>query len=208
MNFDNSIDIPLPVNEAWKVLLDVPRIAPCLPGAELTEIESENSFKGKVSVRLGPIALAFAGRAKIEDIDPVAHRARIKAQGLDSKGRGGANAVVDFELRPSEQGSTVLVHTDLTLSGSVAQYGRGTGLIREVAANLMNQFAESLKAKLMAEGVLGAPTGTAPASGAKPTAAAPAGPSAAPQTAKPISGMSLFFSVLWSMLKRALTGKS
>jgi uncharacterized protein len=194
MKFDNSVDIPLSVDEAWKVLLDVPRIAPCLPGAELTETEGENSFKGKVSVRLGPVALAFAGRAKIEDIDPIAHRARVRAQGLDSKGRGGANAVVDFELKPSAQGSTVLVQTDLTLSGSIAQYGRGTGLIREVAANLINQFADSLKAKLMAEGLLGASVRAS-------------APPVAPQAAKPISGISLFFNVLWRMLKRAFTGK-
>ena len=81
MKFDNSIDIPLPVGEAWKLLLDVPRIAPCMPGAELTEVESPTSFKGKVTVRLGPVGLAFAGRAKIEDVDHAAHRARIKAQG-------------------------------------------------------------------------------------------------------------------------------
>lgn len=208
MKFDNSVDIPLPVDKAWKVLLDVPRIAPCLPGAELTEVESESSFKGKVSVRLGPVALAFSGRAKIEDIDESAHRARIKAQGLDTKGRGGANAVVDFELKPSAQGSTVLVQTDLTLSGSVAQYGRGTGLIREVAATLTNQFANSLKAKLEAEGELS----LSKASGAMPantsaTENTQAAPSAKPQAAKPISGISLFFSVLWSMVKRMFVGR-
>jgi carbon monoxide dehydrogenase subunit G len=201
MKFDNSVEIPLPVDEAWKVLLDVPRIAPCLPGAELTEIEGDNRFKGKVSVKLGPVALAFTGRATIEGIDNAAHRARIKAQGLDSKGRGGANAVVDFELQPSPQGCSVLVHTDLTLNGAVAQYGRGAGLIREVAANLMDQFAEALKAKLMAEGALGAPAQAAPAGGAQPAAASVA--PAAPAAAKPISGMSLFFRVLWGMLRRA-----
>jgi len=202
MKFENSVDLPLPVDAAWGVLLDVPRIAPCLPGAELTEIESEDSFKGNVSVGLGPVALTFAGRARIENIDAVGHRARIKAQGLDSKGRGGATAVVDFELKPHALGSTVLVHTDLMLNGVVAQYGRGSGLIREVAANLMNQFAESLKAKLMAEGVLGAPTMPD-----NRTAEAPAVPGK-PQPAEPISGVSLFFKVLWSMLRRPFSSGS
>lgn len=196
MKFDNAFEIPLPVNEAWKVLLDVPRIAPCMPGAELTAVENENTYKGKVSVRLGPVALTFAGRAQIEEIDEANHRARIKAQGVDAKGRGGANAVVDFELRPSALGSNVLVHTDLMLSGSVAQYGRGTGMIHEVAAQLMNQFADSLSAKLTVEGVLAAP-GAGPQQGMSPTA---------PAAVKSISGMSLLFRAMWNVLWRALRG--
>ena len=149
MKFDNSFELPLPPARAWTLLLDVPRIAPCMPGAELTEVESDRSFKGKVSVRLGPVALAFAGRAVIEGLDNDSHTARIRAQGLDSKGRGGASAVVDFRLEPVAGGSKVIIGTDLTLTGSVAQYGRGAGVIREVASQLTLQFAQALRRELV-----------------------------------------------------------
>ena len=195
MQFDESVEIPLPVNEAWKLLLDIPQIAPCLPGAELTGIENDTTFKGKVSVRLGPVALAFSGLATIEEIDATNHRARIKAQGIDSKGRGGANAVIGFALLPSASGTTVSVHTDLTLSGSVAQYGRATGLIREVAAQLTNQFADALKAKLTSEGQLY-------------ESDAEADVSASAQHVKPISGMSLLARSLWNASRRAVRGTS
>lgn len=195
MQFDESVEIPLPVNEAWKLLLDIPQIAPCLPGAELTGIENDTTFKGKVSVRLGPVALAFSGLATIEDIDEANHKARIKAQGVDSKGRGGANAVIGFELHPSESGTKVSVHTNVTLSGSVAQYGRATGLIREVAAQLMNQFADALKAKLTSEDKL-------KGSGTE------ADVSESAQHVKPISGVSLLARSLWNASRRAVRGTS
>ena len=79
MKFDNAFELPLPVERAWALLLDVPRIAPCMPGAELVEVTDDRSYKGKVAVRLGPVALIFAGRAVIEQIDDLAHKARIKA---------------------------------------------------------------------------------------------------------------------------------
>ena len=123
MKFDNSFEVSLPPDQAWPVLMDVERIAPCMPGAALTEIVDDKTFKGTVSVRLGPVALTFEGEAQFEEMDEAAHTATVKAQGRDPKGRGGAYAIVTFRLEPSEAGSTVLIETDLTLSGSVAQYG-------------------------------------------------------------------------------------
>lgn len=151
MNFDDAFELPLPPDRAWVLLLDVPRIVPCMPGAELIEVENERSFKGRVSVRLGPVALVFNGRAVIEAIDNHNYTARIKAEGLDAKGRGGASALVDFKLLPIPQGSNVVISTNLTLSGSVAQYGRGAGVIREVAAQLTGEFSEALRQQLIAE---------------------------------------------------------
>jgi carbon monoxide dehydrogenase subunit G len=191
MKFDNTFALPLPVDPAWVLLLDVPRIAPCMPGAELVEIESNRSFRGKVSVRLGPVALAFNGRAVIESVDKDNHKARIKAQGADTKGRGGASAVVDFEVRPTAQGSEVVINTDLTLSGSVAQYGRGAGVIREVAAQLTREFAQTLQKQLSAESTPMAGTGSAP-------------PASAAQEPRAISGLSLLFRALLAMLRNAL----
>src|SRR6516225_8724422 len=151
MEFDNAFEVPLPPAEAWKVLLDIERIAPCMPGAELTEVLGDNRYKGKIAVRLGPVALTFAGLVKFEEIDDANRTARVSAQGTDAKGRGGANAASVFRLEPAGSGSKVLVHTNLTLSGAVAQYGRGVGIIQATAAQLMNQFAKCLREKLAQE---------------------------------------------------------
>ena len=138
----------LPVDDAWKVLMDIRRVAPCMPGAELTDVVDERTYKGKIAVRLGPVALSFAGTVKFQEIDDANHSARIAAQGSDAKGRGAANAVAAFRLEPAGGGSKVLVHTDLTLSGAVAQYGRGVGIIQMTAAQIITQFANNLKAQL------------------------------------------------------------
>ncbi len=148
MEFDNSFDVPLPPAQAWAMLMDIPRIAPCMPGAELTEIVDPQNFKGKISVRLGPVALAFAGRVEFDGIDAINHTARVKAQGSDAKGRGAANATATFRIEPAGAGSKVLIHTDLMLSGAVAQYGRGVGMIQATAAQIIGQFAGNLRAQL------------------------------------------------------------
>ena len=189
MIISNSFEIPLPPAEAWPLLMDVPRIAPCLPGAELLEALPDNAYKGKVSVRLGPVALAFTGTAKFEEINEAARTARLKAQGADQKGRGNAAAKVVFGLVPVEGGTRVNVETDLTLSGAVAQYGRAAGMMQEVAQQIIGQFARALQDMLQAQ---------------RPAVAdaAPVGEShhvaevAAPVAAKPISGFALIFRVL------------
>ena len=185
MRIDNSFEVPLPPAEAWKVLLDIERIAPCMPGAQLTEIVDERTYKGKVSVRLGPVALTFAGHVQFEDIDDDNHKARAKAQGKDSKGRGGANAAIVFNLEPAGQGSTVLVSTELNLSGAIAQYGRASGMIQGVATTLIGQFSQNLKAQL--ESSKGAVAGSQTKAG---------------QEAKPISGISLLLKGLWNAVLR------
>ncbi len=152
MEFDNSFEVPLPPAEAWKVLLDIARIAPCMPGAQLTEVVDDNTYRGRIGVRLGPVALTFAGVVKLEDINERERTARVSAQGTDAKGRGGAHAVSLFRLEPTDGGSKVLVHTNLVLSGSVAQYGRGVGIIQATATQLMNQFAKNLKDSFAQEG--------------------------------------------------------
>jgi carbon monoxide dehydrogenase subunit G len=190
VEFDNSFEVPLPPAEAWPVLMDIKRIAPCMPGAELTEVVDDKTYKGKIGVRLGPVALTFAGTVRFEEIDNANYSARVKAQGTDAKGRGGANAAASFRLEPVANGSKVLVHTDLALSGSVAQYGRGVGMIQATAAQIINQFAGNLKAQLAA----------VPATA---TADAAAGASAPPPpAAKPISGFALMAKVLWDTIVR------
>lgn len=183
MEIKNSFEVPLPPAEAWPVLMNVQGIAPCMPGAQLTEVIDDRNYKGNIAVRLGPVALTFAGLVTFEEIDNDNHTARIRAQGTDAKGRGSAQAVATFKLEPSAAGSKVQVHTDLTLSGSVAQYGRGVGMIQATATALMNQFATALKKQL-------------------------ADPSSAATAAKPISATSLAGQVLWNSIKGKVGGKS
>ena len=200
MEFDNSFEVPLPPADAWKVLLDIERIAPCMPGAELTEVLGDNTYKGKIGVRLGPVALTFAGLVKFEDIDAAAYTARVTAQGTDAKGRGGANATSVFRLEPAAGGSKVLVHTDLALSGAVAQYGRGVGIIQATAAQIMNQFATRLKDNLAQDSAAAASaSASAASSSAQSSPPAGAGGGATP-AAKPIAGFALAAKVIWSWI--------
>lgn len=191
MEFDSSFEIPLAPDQAWPVLMDVARIAPCMPGAELTEIIDAQNYKGKISVRLGPVALAFAGRIQLEDIDNTKHSARVKAQGSDAKGRGAANAAATFKVEPKNAGSIVLIHTDLMLSGAVAQYGRGVGMIQATAAQIIKQFADNLRTQLAQQSA--APAASAQTGAAE--AGAPPSP-ATPAAVKPISGFSLMLRVI------------
>jgi hypothetical protein len=209
MEFDNAFEVPLPIGDAWKVLMDIRRIAPCMPGAELTDVIDERTYKGRIGVRLGPVALTFAGTVKFEEIDDTNHTARIAAQGNDAKGRGAANAVASFRLEPASGGTRVLVHTNLTLSGAVAQYGRGVGIIQMTAAQIITQFANNLKAQVARDVV-------ADTSAASPIAASSASASLAPQSTaqgavhprpaspagKPISGFAIMANVIWDFLRR------
>jgi uncharacterized protein len=184
VEFDNSFDVPLRPAEAWPLLMDIRRIAPCMPGAEVTEVVDDTTYKGRIAVRLGPVALAFAGVIKLEALDGVNHTARVKAQGSDAKGRGAANATASFRLEPAGSGSKVLVHTDLALSGAVAQYGRGVGIIQATAAQIMSQFAANLKSQIVDSEAAAAP---------------PSGPAQPPPAAgPPISGFSLMARVIWN----------
>jgi carbon monoxide dehydrogenase subunit G len=193
MEFDNSFDVPLSPAEAWTVLMDIRRVAPCMPGAALTEIVDPQNFRGKIAVRLGPVALAFAGNIAFENVDEVNHSAKVKAQGSDDKGRGSANATATFRIEPSGDGSRVLIHTDLMLSGAVAQYGRGVGMIQATASQIIGQFAANLRKQLEQQPPAVADTPK------QVDATAPL-----PDAAKPISGISLGAKVLWQQV----TGRS
>jgi uncharacterized protein len=215
VEFDNSFEVPLPPAEAWAVLTDIQRIAPCMPGAELTEVVDDRTYKGRIAVRLGPVALAFAGTVKFEEMDAASRSARVKAQGNDAKGRGGANAAASFRIEPAGTGSKVLVHTDLALSGSVAQYGRGVGMIQATAAAIMGQFANNLKAQLAAP-LVPAQAGTQGQQTESAESVAldsrlrgnERSETAAPSPAKPISGFSLMARVLWDKLASLFTGRA
>lgn len=150
MQIENRFDVPLGLEEAWKTLLDVPFIADCMPGAKLLETEGEETYKGEVQVKLGPMLMSFRGTAQIVETDAERHIAKVKAQGRDTKGRGNASAQVTFALEEAGESTRVALTTDLNLSGSVAQYGRSSGMIKDVADHLIGEFAKNLEKKLQA----------------------------------------------------------
>ncbi|MGH7034266.1 MAG: SRPBCC family protein [Stellaceae bacterium] len=188
MKIENGFDLPLSAAEAWRVLLDIERVARCVPGAELIEKLDPDSYRGKIAVRLGPVALSFNGTARFIEIDEAARRVRVKANGSESKGRGGAEASAQFALAEIAPRQThVAIATDLALNGSVAQYGRGAAMIGAVAQQLVDQFAARLAAELSS------------------AAAAPAGIAAPP---RPISGFRLVFAALWRAVRRMFAPRS
>ena len=155
MQLKNSFDVARPPVQAWSILLDIPKSVTCMPGVELTSVEPDGSYKGKLSVKLGPVALKFSGVAALEDIDEVAHSVTIRAKGADLQGRGSAGATARLRVMPNGNDSTVLIDTDLQLSGLVAQYGRASGVISAMAAEMVSAFATNLRSRLLDLGASG-----------------------------------------------------
>lgn len=161
MELTNDFRVSVPVEEAWKVLTDVERIAPCLPGAQLQEVEGEE-YRGIVKVKVGPITAQYKGAATFVERDDANHRAVLRAEGRDTRGAGNANATITATLEPHEAGTAVTVVTDLTVTGKVAQFGRG--VLADVSAKLLQQFVDCLEDDLSSSGTAG--SGSAAAAGA------------------------------------------
>ena len=158
MEFTNQFHVPLPLDKAWALLTDIPRVMPCMPGATLKGTRDDGQYLGSILVKLGPIRLSFDGQAEFVRKDEKQHIAWLKGSGLDPKGRGSAESEFSFALTPAPGGGTdVKVTTALQLSGAVAQYGRGSGMIAEVAGHILKQFEENLAASLQDEGSFGTP---------------------------------------------------
>jgi carbon monoxide dehydrogenase subunit G len=142
----NEFTVNRPIDETWNVLTDVERIAPCMPGAALEEIEGD-VFRGVVKVKLGAISTAFKGQANFIERDDAAHRAVLKGEGRDTTGKGNASALITAKLESIDEGTTkCFVETDLHITGKVAQFGRG--IMGDVSKKLMNQFATNLNTML------------------------------------------------------------
>jgi len=186
VEIENEFAIRAPVDRLWAYLLDVERIAPCMPGAELTETIDERTWKGKVNMKLGPVSLSFAGTVAVQERDDAAHRVILHARGMEQKGKGAANAVVTSWLEPGDDATTVKMKADIHLTGSVAQLSRG--LLPEVTKRLTQQFADCLQETMAVE--------AAPAGGeaGEPAAARPT------VRAKPISGIRLGLAAIWAAI--------
>jgi uncharacterized protein len=161
MKLTNEMIVPASVEEAWAVMLDIERVAPCLPGASIEASEGDE-YKGTMKLKLGPITSSFAGTIKIEETDETAHRAVLTARARDSRGQGTAAATITSTMTPADEGTRVTVETDLRVTGPAASFGRG--VMQDVSARMMGQFAECLAAEM----------GSSPAAGAaEPSAAGP-----------------------------------
>jgi uncharacterized protein len=201
MKIENTFTVALPVAEAWTTLLDIPAIAPCMPGAELTAVEDERTYRGQVKVKLGPVAVAFQGRARLEDVDEAARTVRVKASGNETKGRGSAQADVTFRLQPDGAGTRVDIVSDVALAGAVAQYGRAQGVIADVAQVIIDTFAENLRRQIAARAAPAAAATAAAPTGAAPAAAPSLGPAPEPMAPAEAPALSAF-SVLLGVIKR------
>jgi hypothetical protein len=158
MKIEDQFRVDVPIDEAWRVLLDVERIAPCMPGAQLQEIEGDE-YRGIVKVKVGPITAQYKGAARILEADEATRKIVLKGEGRDTRGQGNASALVTVLLAEDGAGTNVSVDTDLNVTGKVAQFGRG--VMADVSAKLLGQFVKSLE-----ENVLGADEATAEAAAA------------------------------------------
>jgi len=165
MLLTHTFTVGIPVDEAWRVLLDLRRIAPCLPGAALTAVEGED-YHGGVKVKVGPVTARYEGVARFEEVDEQRRRAVLEARGKDTGGQGNARARITLALNPQGEGTMATIDTDLELSGRVAQFGRG--VISDVTSRLIGQFVKNLEAELSRP-----PNTQMPAVGAPGPAAAP-----------------------------------
>ena len=148
MDLTNDFRVALPIDRAWGVLTDVELIAPCLPGAQLTEIEGDE-YRGVVKVKVGPITAQYKGQAKFLSLDAEKHVAVLRAEGRETRGQGNANATITATLTPDGDGTAVAILTELTITGRVAQFGRG--VLADVSAKLLDQFVADLEKTVLAD---------------------------------------------------------
>ena len=181
MELTNDFRVGVPVEQAWEVLTDVERIAPCMPGAQLQEIEGDE-YRGLVKVKVGPITAQYKGAARFLERDEAGHRAVLRAEGRETRGQGNANATITAQLESDGDGTKISVATDLTITGRVAQFGRG--VLADVSAKLLGQFADCLESKLLAGEGEGSPGAGAPAADA---GVASTSPGAAPTGSAPVT---------------------
>ncbi len=179
MELSNDFRVGVPVEQAWALLTDVERIAPCLPGAQLKEIEGD-VYRGLVKVKVGPITAQYKGQATFVERDDAAHRAVLRAEGRETRGQGNASATVTVSLRPDGDGTAASVVTDLTVTGRVAQFGRG--VLADVSSKLIAQFVESLEREVIGSDAApgGSGGGEAPGPLADEAAVVAAGPESPP----------------------------
>ncbi|HET7857359.1 MAG TPA: SRPBCC family protein [Gaiellaceae bacterium] len=189
MRIENSFDVPASPEAAWELLMDVPRIIPCMPGAKLDEVVGDDAWKATMQVKLGPIGLTFATNVRREEADETEHRVKLAADAREVRNRGNAKATIESSLTENGAGGGTHVDlvTDLALTGAVAQYGRG--MIEDISSQLVESFAQCVQRQLTPE-----PEPEAEAETAQTMAAEP----------KPVPGLALFFGALSRALRKRI----
>lgn len=221
MKLEQSFEVAAPIDQVWHALNDLERVAPCLPGAAITDHDDDGTYHGTFQVKLGPTTASYRGTIKIESADESTHTATLKARGTDKRGQGGASATIVNTLSEHDGGTTVEAVTDFTITGRLARFGRG-GMMEDISNRMMRDFATCLSSRLADAP---APSGEEVAKGeAAPEAVAAADPqegadsespgppptrptarvggTQSPEAAKPVGGIALFFSVLWDRIRR------
>ena len=229
MKLEQSFEVAAPIDQVWAALNDLARVAPCLPGAAITEHDEDGTYHGTFQVKLGPTTAAYRGTIKIDSADASTHTATLKARGTDKRGQGGASATIVNTLTEHDGATTVHAETDFTITGRLARFGRG-GMMQDISNRLLRDFSTCLQSRLAdaptapsgAEVTRGeappeavaaaAPEGEMDAEAAAASAGAttagtaaqpaPSPPLAQPEAAKPVGGIGLFFSVLWERIRR------
>lgn len=197
MLIENAFTVAAPVDDLWAYLLDVERIAPCMPGAELTETVDERTWKGNLRAKFGPVTMSFAGTVAMESRDDLAHRVELKARGMEQRGKGAADATVTAWLEPSEVDgrTTVKMQAEIVLTGTAAQLSRG--LLPEISKKITQQFADCLQAGMAADAVAPASQGPPPIT----EGAQVPRPPAPPVASRPVGGLRLGLSALWAIVR-------
>jgi carbon monoxide dehydrogenase subunit G len=221
VKLEQTFEVDAPVERVWEALIDVERVAPCLPGATITEADEDGSYEGTFSAKVGPASVSFKGTLKMANVDESTHTATMLANGSNRRGQGGAKATIISKVADNGSGGTkVDIDTDYSITGPLARLGRG-GMIEDVGNRLLREFATCLEQRLVHDQATEAATQEAapPAEAAAgvqesiayrqtpdlespqaPTARTP--PPAPPPQAKPISGLSLFLGVLRDRLRK------
>jgi carbon monoxide dehydrogenase subunit G len=208
MNLEQSFTVAAPVAQVWEALIDVERVAPCLPGAEITGHDDAGSYQGTFVVKLGPTTANYRGTLKMESLDEATHTAVMSAKGTDKRGQGGASATITSTMREEGAATRVEVNTDFTITGRLARFGRG-GMIEDISKRMLRDFGDCLQQTLAQDSPEEA-AAPAPAVSGSPTphqAPSPATPPPPPAPVKPVNGLALFFSVLLERIKR-LVGRT
>jgi uncharacterized protein len=231
VKLEQSFEVNAPIEQVWEALIDLEKVAPCLPGAAITGHDDDGTYHGTFQVKLGPTSANYRGTIRIQSADAGAHTATLAAKGSDKRGQGGATATIVNTLHEVEGGTRVEAVTDFTITGRLASFGRG-GMIKDISNRLLRDFATCLQQRLVAEpsgemtaGEAAASAGAADAVGKSPaevsgtagdeappaTPPSPATPppastvpTPAPTPATPVKGFSLLFSVLLERIKGLL----
>jgi len=203
VKLENSFEVSATPEAAWALLMDVPRVIPCMPGAELVETVDEDNWKARMRVKLGPISLSFLTDVKRAEVDESARRVKLASKAREERGRGAASATIESTLTSADGKTKVTTITDLSLSGAAAQYGRG--LVQGVTEQLLKSFADCLEQQLApAAEPPAAEESSAPAADGAGPARPPSRPAPAPVQPRPVSGLALAAGALRNSLAQLL----